>query len=173
MRILITGGSGSGKSTFAEALMQRLPPPYTYIATMRPFDEESAVKIARHQNMRAGKGFRTIECETDVGALILPENGTALLECMCNLTANEMFDDTGNVRDVYDKVLEDIRALEQTCGALIVVTNDVGSDGGGYDETTMQYVDMLGRLNRALAGRFDCVYELVCGIPVVLKGELL
>ncbi len=173
MRILITGGSGSGKSTFAERLMQKLPPPHTYIATMHPFDDESEMKIARHRNMRAGKGFCTVECETDVGTLDLPNEGTALLECMCNLAANEMFDDEGNVQDVYDKILLDIGVLEQACETLIVVTNDVGSDGGGYDEKTMQYVDMLGRLNRALATRFDCVYELVCGIPVVLKGELV
>ena len=173
MRILITGGSGSGKSTFAERLMQRLPPPYAYIATMRPLDGESEVKIARHQNMRAGKGFHTVERETDVGALDLQGNGTALLECMCNLTANEMFDCEGNVRDIYDKILLDIDQLGQKCEALIVVTNDVGADGGRYDEKTMHYVDVIGRINCALAKRFDCVYELVCGIPIVLKGELL
>ena len=173
MRILITGGSGSGKSTFAERLMQKLSPPYTYIATMRPFDDESKMKIVRHRNMRAGKGFCTLERETDVGTLDLPRQGTALLECMCNLTANEMFDDEGDIRDVYGKILQDIATLEQACETLIVVTNDVGSDGGGYDEKTMRYVDVLGRLNRALATRFDCVYELVSGIPVVLKGELV
>jgi adenosylcobinamide kinase/adenosylcobinamide-phosphate guanylyltransferase len=173
MRILITGGSGSGKSTFAENLMRRLSPPHTYIATMRPFDEESEKKISRHRRMRAGKGFHTIERETDVGTIDLPGGGAALLECMCNLTANEMFDGEGNVRDVYEKILRDIGALEQQCETLLVVTNDVGSDGGGYDEKTMRYMELLGRLNRALAKRFDCVYELVFGIPIVLKGELL
>jgi len=172
MRILITGGSGSGKSTFAENLMRKLPPPHTYIATMRPFDGESESKIARHRDMRAGKGFCTVEKETNVGSIDLPGRGTALLECMCNLTANEMFDIGGNVLDVYDKILGEIGKLEQACDTLIVVTNDVGSDGGGYDEKTMRYVCELGRLNRALAARFECVFELVCGIPVALKGEL-
>ena len=172
MRILLTGGSGCGKSTFAERLARALPAPRCYIATMRPYDGESRVKIARHQAQRADAGFDTIERETDVGNLEFPARGTVLLECMCNLLANEMFDEAGGERDVYDKILLDIGKLEQSCDTLIVVTNEVGSDGGAYDESTVRYIETLGRLNRALAKRFDCVAELVCGIPLVLKGQL-
>lgn len=63
MLTLVTGGSGSGKSAFAEDRVlsfgdaQRI-----YIATMHPFDEESHKRIERHQKMRAGKGFETVEC---------------------------------------------------------------------------------------------------------------
>ena len=65
MLTLVTGGSGSGKSAFAEDRVlsfgdaQRI-----YIATMHPFDEESHKRIERHQKMRAGKGFETVECYT-------------------------------------------------------------------------------------------------------------
>ena len=50
MLTLVTGGSGSGKSAFAEDRVlsfgdaQRI-----YIATMHPFDEESHKRIERHQ----------------------------------------------------------------------------------------------------------------------------
>lgn len=172
MRILLTGGSGSGKSTYAEQLARALPAPRCYIAAMRPYDDESLVKIRRHQAQRADLDFLTIERETSVGAIDFPARGTALLECMCNLLANEMFDEAGNARDVYDKILSDIAALEEKCDTLIVVTNEVGSDGGAYSEGTARYLETLGRLNRALAARFDVVAELVCGIPVVLKGVL-
>ena len=41
MLALITGGSGSGKSAWAEGLAQRLcPGPKLYLATMRPTDDE-------------------------------------------------------------------------------------------------------------------------------------
>ena len=56
---------------------------------------------------------------------------------------------------------------------LILVTNDVGSDGESYSESTLRYVDALGRLNQAFAAEFDTVYELVCGIPLLLKGDAL
>ena len=172
MRILLTGGSGCGKSTYAERLARELPAPRYYLATMRPFEAESRAKITRHQTQRADAGFITIERETDVGGVDFPTRGTVLLECMCNLLANEMFDEAGNERDVYDTILADIAKLEQRCDTLIVVTNEIGSDGGGYGASTERYIETLGRLNRVLANRFDTVAELVCGIPLLLKGQL-
>ena len=54
-----------------------------------------------------------------------------------------------------------------------MVTNDVGSDNKDYDPGTKAYVRALGCINASLAQQADAVYELVCGIPLVLKGELL
>jgi adenosylcobinamide kinase/adenosylcobinamide-phosphate guanylyltransferase len=84
MRILLTGGSGCGKSTYAERLARELSAPRYYLATMRPYDAESRAKIARHQAQREHAGFVTIERETDVGGIDFPARGTVLLECMCN-----------------------------------------------------------------------------------------
>ncbi|MBR4691638.1 MAG: bifunctional adenosylcobinamide kinase/adenosylcobinamide-phosphate guanylyltransferase [Oscillospiraceae bacterium] len=171
MKILLTGGSGCGKSTFAESLVMKFPLPRWYVATMRSYGAESEAKIARHRAMRSTKGFETIESQTDVGKIELPGGGTVLLECLCNLTANEMFDDEGNERDPYDKILREVRSLAEKADNLILVTNDVGSDAEAYSDSTLRYVDALGRLNAAFASEFDTVYELVCGIPLLLKGE--
>lgn len=173
MRILLTGGSACGKSTYAETLAVRLAAPRYYIATMRIFDDESQKKVDQHRKMRKTKNFITIERDTDIHLIRLPQRSTVLLECMCNLTANEMFDNYGNITDVYDKIISGIESLASQCENLIVVTNDVGSDGGEYNAGTREYIKTLGRLNISLAQRFDCVYELVCGIPLVLKGRLL
>ncbi|NLX64208.1 MAG: bifunctional adenosylcobinamide kinase/adenosylcobinamide-phosphate guanylyltransferase [Clostridiaceae bacterium] len=173
MRILLTGGSACGKSTYAEKLAMRFSTPRYYIATMRIYDEESRKKVERHRQMRKTKNFITIERDTDIHLIELSRRGTVLLECMCNLTANEMFDRYGNITDVYNKIISGIESLASQCENLIVVTNDVGSDGGKYDESTQEYIRTLGRLNISLAERFDCVYEMVCGIPIVLKGRLL
>ena len=173
MMILLTGGSACGKSSYAESLCLRFDQPRYYIAAMRPYGEGSAEKIERHRQLRKGKGFETIERYTDLAGLTLPERGTVLLECICNLTANEMFDDEGNMMDPYGAVMEGVAALRRQCRNLIVVTNDVGSDNKDYDPGTKAYVRALGRINAALAQQADAVYELVCGIPLVLKGELL
>jgi adenosylcobinamide kinase/adenosylcobinamide-phosphate guanylyltransferase len=172
MRILLTGGSGCGKSTYAERLARSLPAPRYYIATMRPYDEECLTKIDRHRQQREDGGFITIERQTDVGGIVFPARGTALLECMCNLLANEMFDENGNERDVYDKILADVDALAQSCDTLIVVTNEVGGGAERHEAGTLRYIETLGRLNCALAASSDLVAELVCGIPLVVKGKL-
>lgn len=172
MRILLTGGSGSGKSTYAERLARAFPAPRYYVATMKPYDDECLLKIRRHRLQRESSDFVTVERQVDVGGIEFPARGTVLLECMCNLLANEMFDAEGNERDVLEKILTDIAALETKCAALIVVTNEVGGDGGEYSESITRYIQALGRLNRVIAERFDLVAELVCGIPLALKGTL-
>lgn len=172
MMILLTGGSACGKSSYAEKICTQMPLPRYYIAAMRPYGEGGMEKVQRHREMRRGKGFETFERYTDLGALELPERGTVLLECICNLTANEMFDDEGNYSDPVERVISGVEALQKQCDTLIVVTNDVGTDCVAYDASTQAYIEVLGRINAELAVRADSVCELVCGIPLVLKGEL-
>ena len=95
---LVIGGSGSGKSEFAENLLVDSQRKY-YIATMQVYDAEGRKKVARHQRLRAGKGFQTIEQPRNMhkAAEIVTRDrketeNEALLECMSNLVANEMFD---------------------------------------------------------------------------------
>ena len=172
MMILLTGGAANGKSTFGESLCMRFSGPRFYLATMQPYGEEGEARVRRHRKLRAGKGFTTIERYTDYASLVLPARGTALLECIANLTANEMFDERGTMRDPVDCVLSGVDALAAQCERLIVITNDVGSDGVPYSTETTAYIEAIGRINAALAARADTVCELVVGIPVVLKGEL-
>ena len=173
MMILLTGGSACGKSTYAEELAVSHPGPRYYIASMRPYGEESLQRISRHRAMREKKGFITFERYTDLKGLMLPEsNGVALLECLCNLTANELFDPGGAGAGTVDAVCEGICRLKDQCSLLIVVTNDVGSDVGSYDAGTMAYRQILGCINRRVAARSEKVMELVCGIPLPAKGDL-
>ena len=87
--MMVTGGSGSGKSEFAESLVTGLADgPNLYIATMFPFDEECHKRIARHREMRKDKGFDTLECYTGLKHADVSGYHTVLLECMSNLTAN-------------------------------------------------------------------------------------
>ncbi len=171
MLILLTGGSGSGKSVYAEDLCLKLPAPHYYIAALQTEGDGGAEKIAYNRRLHQEQGFTTIERPCDLAGLVMPARGTALLECICHLTANEMFGD-GSFCNPADKVLDGVAALAAQCTHLLVVTNDVGSDGAyaEADELTQAYVRALGQINATLAERADAVYELVCGIPVLMKG---
>ena len=112
MMTVVTGGSGSGKSAFAEdKIVSFGPAKRIYIATMHPYDEESHKRVARHRKMRAGKGFETVECYTGLKNLDFPENAVVLLECMSNLAANEMFEEKGAGEKTVEAVLEGIKKL--------------------------------------------------------------
>ena len=168
MICLITGGSGCGKSTWAEKLVRTLPAvDRVYVATMQVYDRESEIRVQRHRAQRAGLGFRTVECEKDLAAVQVEAGSVVLLEDLVNLAANEMFD--GGDPDRIVPALEDLAAR---CGHLIMVTNDLFSDGEPYTPSVQEYMRRLAEINRRAAGLADCVIEMVYSVPVVLKGEL-
>lgn len=139
---------------------------------MRPYSDHDQERIQRHRAQREGKGFITIERYTDLAHLELEEPGVLLLECLCNLTSNEMFGDDWMERNPIPAVMAGIQALEERCRDLVVVTNDVGSGLEPYSLTTEDYVRALGTINCKVAQRFDTVLEFVAGIPQVIKGSL-
>lgn len=163
---LITGGSACGKSTFAEGLLEACGVPRYYIAAMRPVSDWDRKRVARHRAAREGKNFITVEKYTDIGEIRLPEKGSALLECVCNLCANEMYSPDADKDAAAEKIIRDISALYAQCDTLFVITNEIGSDEpAGFSD----YINAVGRINAALAERADCVYEVVCGIPLRIK----
>ncbi len=175
MLTVVTGGSGSGKSEYAENTAVKLAKeeglPLYYIATMRPFGEEGKRRVERHRKLRAGKGFETIECYVNLENQELPERGVVLLECLSNLTANEMFETEGAGEGTEARVLSGVKALLEKSVHLVIVTNDIFSDGITYDEVTALYQERLGHINRELAFLADQVAEVVCGIPLQLKSK--
>lgn len=173
MFVLITGGSCSGKSAFAETIAAEFPGTKYYIATMEARDLESLKRIERHQNLRAGKGFHTIEQGRDVNLALCDEEAVALVECLSNLVANEMFGDVElqPAEAVIKKIVQDVTKLKQQVKHLVIVTNNVFEDGVQYDKTTMDYLTALGKINCVLSEVADQVYEVLVGIPVLRKGE--
>ena len=179
MLILITGGSGSGKSAYAEEYTQMLSEDCQkyYIATMQVYGEEGRKKVQRHREMREGKGFLTIEQPADLELATTKvkdpdgEDKVALLECMSNLTANEMFsgETPKDGVSVTEKIMQGVEGLRKAFRHLVIVSNNVFEDGIAYEDTTMEYIRAMGVLNQRLAEQADKVVEVVVGIPVVVK----
>ena len=188
MMELVTGGSGSGKSAYAESVIcgkHRLlcetteNAPLYYIADMVPYGRETEKKIEAHRKMRAGKGFATLEWYVDLpGKISAPDSpelkgSCVLLECVSNLTANEMYEPAGaqnTGEDTPESVIKGVRMLKERCAHLVVVTNDVFRESVTDSEEMTAYKGNLGMINRALAEMADRVTEVVFGVPVCIKS---
>ena len=186
---IVYGGSASGKSSYAESFAMSLQGEgrLLYIATMYPYkwntteiDPETMQRIERHRAMRADKGFDTVECYRHVEHIVAKRQDVLLLECMSNLLANEMYleqdsnagsDMAETMSPVSNKIVQALVDLSTRVQELVIVTNDVFSDGGSltYDESTREYVKNLAEINCALARVAETVTEVVCGIPVIVK----
>lgn len=190
----ITGGAGCGKSAYAENLCEQRASAHgdrkIYLATMaHDGSPETAARISRHRQMRAGKGFVTIERTSRIGEAAgeIRPGDQILLEDLGNLVAGEMFGGTESgvaelpeerKAEVLEKkksgILAGLCALAGAAGksgCLVVVSNEVGLDGCAYDPLTMLYIRLLTALNRELAARSALAVRLVAGIPVILKGK--
>ncbi len=225
MMVLVIGGSGSGKSAYAEELacglwedgkrtesvlpdgcvnpggskeeyvedegnirdvslgdsenLCGLAEKHTgkyYIAAMQVSDGEGRRRVRRHRAERSGKGFYTIEQPVRIEkALSGMREGrrTVLLECVSNLTGNEMFAGAQprSGADAAEDIIRGIERIKEHTTHLIVVSNNVFEDGILYESATMDYIRAMGRINCELAALADRVVEVVAGIPVPVKDH--
>ncbi len=189
---LVCGGSGSGKSEFAENLVlsSGLEKRF-YIATMKVFDEDGKNRVEKHRKLRGNKNFITIEETMQSGNLedavekikrILSDEkspqkrkSAVLLECLSNLLADEMFLPDGKILsadEAFSKVSGGLCSLFSAgdfISEIVVVSNNIFDDGLSYDETTKSYMRALARINEFAAGNAGRVYEVVAGIALKIK----
>ncbi len=188
MLALLTGGSGSGKSEYAENLAVRLhgehaasrktgdaeqPGRLIYLATMRNTggDGETAERIRRHRKAREGKGFVTVECGRTIGAIPFSSGDTVLLEDLPNLLSNELYEEEP-AEDLHEAVLQPLFQLSERGVRVVVVTGSVCSDGPSPYPETERFKKILSELNCELAMRAEFAAELCAGIPLVLKQQI-
>lgn len=166
MIYLISGGSCSGKSKFAEDEALKYKGRKLYIATMENKSSSAKERILKHRKMRQGKGFETLEKEKYFSDIDLSDYKIVLLECLPNLTANHIYSG-GSINMLYN----DIDYLLQGAENLIIVTNDISSCALHYDEEVYKYMKILNQTACQIAEQADIVIEVTAGIPIYYKGE--
>lgn len=182
--IVIYGTASSGKSKVAEDMAVKISTEnnteLTYIATMESESDAAKARIKKHRAQREGKGFNTIEEPDRLRAHSLTVRGqTVLLECVSNFCANVYYkkfaDKIANSDEIVslsEYIVSQILSVSSNVFEIIIVTNDVFSDGRKYDPWTEAYIKILALVNEELMRKCDCFYEVTVGIPKCLKGNM-
>ncbi len=164
---LVLGGARSGKSAFAERRIGDAPPPWIYIATAEPFDEEMSERIAEHRSRRDAR-WSTIDCNLDLVAMLKrPETaaGAVLVDCLTLWLSNVLL--AG--RDVSAETEMLLATLAAVRGPIVLVSNEVGFGIVPDNALARRFRDAQGRLNQGIAALADEVVLVVAGLPLVLK----
>ena len=173
MFIFISGMTRSGKSRYAELrtseLGRGLPKIYVAAAEIQPHDSEMLRRVELHRERRKGMGFTTIERYRNLGGLEIPEGACVLIESLTVWTANEMFTDSGVNHNAGEKIYSDFMSIYRRAKNIVLVSDDVFSDGIKYDPLTEEYLRTLGELHVKLAAIADEVVEVVSGLPLKYK----
>ncbi len=175
MLTLVTGGSESGKSGYAEMLAESSGAERLfYVATMKPEGDEAARRIEKHRKRRKDKGFVTLERSCDLKDLKIPgpyKGSLALIEDLGNLVANEQFDTGGNDDEITARVMDGIRSVCEKAEYVLVVCDDIFSDTGDYDKETLRYIELMGKITGMTAEAADSVCRVICGIALPVKRK--
>jgi len=176
--IFVTGGSRSGKSSYAQHLAESLPGERTYIATCPVVDAEMEERIRKHKEARRTGNWQTIEESTNLAAALITagESGIILVDCLTLWINNLLYEAQLQGKDISEEDIvercgEILNACNNISGTVIFVTNEVGMGIVPDNALSRQYRDLAGRCNQVVADRADTVTFMVSGLPLNIKGE--
>lgn len=163
---LILGGARSGKSRRAEAVIEAVPAPWTYIATAEAFDDEMRDRIAHHRGRRDSR-WTTLDAPRDLAAMMagIAPDTPVLVDCLTLWLTNVMLAD----RDVSAECRALVDILARPTGPWVVVSNEVGYGIVPENALARRFRDEQGRLNQMVASVADRVELVVAGIPMLVK----
>lgn len=179
--ILVTGGSRSGKSEYAENLLAA-EEKILYIATAVITDEEMERRIEKHRSRRDSR-WRTHEGYKNLSDAIEGcSEKSVLLDCVTFVISNMMFEKQmdfdsmtmdeaallqNRIKEEFTKIAS---AARRSGKKLVMVTNEVGCGLVPEYKSSRIYRDMTGFVNQHIASLSDEVYLVACGLPLKLKG---
>lgn len=168
---LITGGSRSGKSRYAQELAREWSETPIYVATAKIWDDDFAQRVTRHQQDR-GPEWTVYEEQRHVSRLPLAGQ-VVMIDCVTLWLTNFFLDTQHDVAQSLALFKQEIDALLALPGRFIVVTNELGM--GVHAETAVgrAFTDLQGRANQYVARQADAVTLMISGLPMPVKPPAL
>ena len=177
--VLVTGGSRSGKSEFAEKYVLHYSPKCAFIATAEIFDDEMAERVRLHQERRANGRWVNFEApyEAEKAFEQLPDEVDAVLfDCLTMYMTNLFYGKTAIEGDfltrcqaVYEHIDRMLEAARKSGKIVVFVSNEVGSGIVPDNLMAREYRDLSGWVNQRVAAACDQVFLTVCGHAVDVK----
>jgi adenosylcobinamide kinase/adenosylcobinamide-phosphate guanylyltransferase len=166
---LVLGGARSGKSRYAERLIEAAADCATYCATAEARDAEMMARIAAHQERR-GPFWQTVEEPLALAPVIAAEaqnEHPLLIDCLTLWLSNVML--AGH--PIEQEAASLCAALRLAPGPVVLVANEVGM--GLVPETPLgrRFRDAAGWLNQEVAAIADRVVFIAAGLPLTLKDN--
>ena len=174
--VLVTGGTRSGKSSYAQDRAEALSGSLCFVATCQPFDEEMKQRVSRHQLQRSAGNWATIEEPLLIGTCV-EENAqynVFLIDCL-TLWINNLMEDCSKrgkgcsettIAEAIENILYRIARTEAT---VFFVTNEVGLGIVPENKVARKFRDLVGICNQIIASHADEVVLISCGLPLSLK----
>ena len=161
----VLGGARSGKSRYAEHLVQAEPGPWIYLATAEAWDDEMRARIAEHRARRPA-GWTTIDAP-----LALPEalrdnaDAPVLVDCLTLWLTNLMLGD----HDIAAASRALTKALAGRRAPTVLVSNETGLGIVPDNALARRFRDAAGILHQSVAASADSVVLMVAGLPMKVK----
>ena len=166
--ILVLGGARSGKSAFAEKLVDQSGLKKAYLATGQVFDDEMRRRIGAHQSRRGPEWSLAEEPLDMANALrcIASPDAAVLVDCLTLWVTNLMMAECEIT--VEGNVLAGL--IPTLPGTVIFVSNEVGQGIVPDNAMARAFRDHAGILHQKIAAVADEVYFVTAGLPQKLKG---
>ena len=165
---LILGGARSGKSLFAENVLEHYEQK-TYLATAVAHDNEMKKRVEKHR-ARRGPEWETIEESIEIANAISTHGKKGvplLLDCLTLWAMNLL--SAGH--DHHQEVKRLLDVLEKVAGPVVIVSNEIGLGVIPETELSRLFIDLHGDINQAVAEVSDRVVFVAAGLPIVMKNE--
>ena len=169
MIILITGGTRSGKSSYAQKLALEMSSNPVYVATAKVWDEDFKERVDKHKSSR---DERWINMEEQRNVSDLPLSGkVAVVDCVTLWLTNFFSDHKYQIDPSLVAIQKEIDAMKEMDASYIIITNEIGMGVHAETEIGRKFTDLQGWANQYIASIADKVIFMVSGIPVTIKND--
>ena len=164
---LITGGTRSGKSTYAQNSALNLSENPIFISTSRILDEEFEERIAQNKKDR-DKRFVSVEKDRCISEVYISDK-VVVVDSVTLWIMNIFMDLDQDIAKTLLFIKSEVEAIERANAQIFLITNEMGMGANGESKFARKFIDLQGWVNQYLAKKAVSVTMMVSGIPLKVK----